>query len=296
MTLLFSTTFLNAQTVTFAQFFEVSGTNDFIFSNNAISSNFNTISGGSNITFVYQNIGGLPAELQGTQSAHIFITAGTTAPAFINAGRTVQPFNQTFTIQILRNSPTSPSVGLGARTNLLTAVITPIGGSTSDLSGDTSGSSAAYTATTPNQVVTYTSDFLDFSALEAERNLAISFSSVEPSYAMGPGGFLRSFGAAASGTFASNPGPIYNTPTAAPAIISGRVLNTKGKGVAGARVSMTDSAGTIALTRTNSFGYYQLEVETGQTVIINVTSKQNVYAPRILNVSQELDGFDFIPQ
>ena len=295
--LLFSTTFLNAQTVTFAQFFEKNGTNDFVFKNNGGSASFSTIFGGSPINFTYQNIAGLPAQISGIQSAHIFVSGTTTTPAFINATRTVQPFDQTFTIQILRDTAAPAGIGTGSRTNLLTAFVTVSGISLSDLSGNTGASSAAYTASTPNQVVTYTSDFIDFGNIAAERNLALSFSSVEPSYMLGGGGFLTNFTAAGSGTFASNPGPTYMPPSAAPAIISGRVLNPNGRGIANARVTVTDSSGNTTTRLTNSFGYYRfLEIESGQTVIFSVFSKQYVYAPKVLNVSEELDGFDFIPQ
>lgn len=295
--LLFSATFLNAQTITFAQFLEVNGSNDFAFVNNGVNGSFNTVSGGSEISFVYQNIAGLPAELSGPQAAHIYVTAGTTTPAMLSGNRTVQSFDQTFTIQILRDTPASLLIGSGSRTNLLTAVITSNGITTADLTGEQGGSSAAYTATTPNQVLNFTSDFLDFTAPITERNLALSFSSVEPSYSTGNGGFLRSFGAAGSGTFASNPGPSYNPPTAAGSPIGGRVFNAKGRGVANARVILTESSGAAHAVLTNSFGYFKFpEVETGQTVIITVLSKQNTYSPKVLNVTSELDGLSFLPQ
>ena len=295
--LLFSATFLNAQTVTFAQFFEANGSNDFAFVNNGANASFNTVSGGSAISFVYQNIAGLPGELSGPQAAHIYVTAATNTPATLNGNRTVQAFDQTFTIQILRDTPASLLIGSGSRTNLLTAVITSTGASTADLTGDNGGSSAAYTATTPNQILNFTSDFLDFSAPVTERNLALSFSSVEPSYSMGNGGFLRSFGAAGSGTFASNPGPIYNPPTAAASSVGGRVFNAKGRGVANARVILTESSGAAHAVLTNSFGYFKFpEVETGQTVVINVLSKQSLYSPKVLNITSELDGLSFLPE
>ncbi len=295
--MLFSATFLNAQTVTFAQFFEVNGSNDFAFINNGSSATFNTVAGGSEISFVYQNIAGLPGELSGPQAAHIFVSAGTSTPAMFNGNRTVQSFNQTFTIQILRDTPASLLIGSGSRTNLLTVVVSSTGTSTADLTGDSGGSAAAYTATTPNQVLTFTSDFLDFSAPTTERNLALSFSSVEPNYSMGNGGFLRSFGAAGSGTFASNPGPVYNPPTAAGSPIGGRVFNARGRGVANARVILTESSGVAHAVLTNSFGYFKFpEVETGQTVVINVLSKQYIYSPKVLKITSELDGLSFLPE
>ena len=298
--LLFSPTLLNAQTVTFAQFIESNGTNDFVFTNDTSSANFRTIPNGSPVMFMYfQNIiAGLPLELRGPQSARIYITTTTTTVASSNGNRTIQPFDQIFTIQIIRDTPTSFGVGTGLRTNLLTATITPNGTSYSELAGDTGSEAAAYTASTPNQFVTFTSDFINFeTGMGTDRNLALSFSSVTPSFSIGTGGFLRSFTAAGSGTFASNPGPTYMPITAASATINGRVVNLKGRGVANARITMTDSSGRLSIARTNSFGYYTFsDVQSGQTVILTVSSKQYGYAPRVLNVTENLDGFDFVPQ
>src|SRR5437868_5781438 len=96
-------TLLQAQTVTFGQFFQRNGTQDFVFTNNATSASFQTIADDSAILFVYQNVANLPAELQGPQLAHIRITGVTTTPAFqipADPPRDVQPFNQTIYIRI----------------------------------------------------------------------------------------------------------------------------------------------------------------------------------------------------
>lgn len=296
---LLSATCLNAQTVTFAQFFELNGSNDFIFTNNGTTANFKTIPNGSPISFIYQNVANLPMELRGPQTAHIVVTAATGNQASnTNSGRTVQPFDQAYTIKVLRDAPAAAGSGLGSRTNLLSITITPSNNNYSIISGDTGGNAAGYSATTPNQDVLYTSDFINFVSNQgSERNLSLSFSSVVQSFAMGTGGFLSSFAAAGSGTFASNPGPTYNVPTSASTVISGRVLNLKGRGVANARVNLTDAFGQTTAARTNSFGYYTFSsVPTGQTAIFTVSSKQYSYMPRVLNVSEELNGFDFVPQ
>lgn len=293
--LLSTTTLLNAQTITFGQFFEVNGTNDFIFTNNTSTATFNTIAGGSPVTFTYQNVSGLPPELQGPQAAHVFVTAVTTTPATVNGNRVNQPFDQTFTIQIIRDSPAS--TGTGSRTNLLTAVVTPVGSSFSDLAGDIGSSSVAYTASTPNQALAYSSDFIGFGAPIVERNLALSFSSVTPALSIGPSGFLNSFSAAGTGTFAANPGPVFIPITAASVTISGQVFSLKGTGLEGARVSLTNSEGVTVTTRTDSSGYYRFnDIEIGQAVVISVTSKRNTFAPRAVNVGEELVGMDFFPQ
>jgi hypothetical protein len=83
--------------------------------------------------------------------------------------------------------------------------------------------------------------------------------------------------------------------TAANAEVSGRVLNEAGQGVRGAIVSMTDQAGQTRTAVTGSFGYYHFaEVRTGGTYIVSVTSQRYTFAPRILQVFDNVTDFDFI--
>jgi hypothetical protein len=295
--LLFSTTFSSAQatactagnTTTFAQFNQTFGGQDFRFTNSNPISSFETIQGGTPVEFTYLNIVNLPPALQGTQSARVFVSATTSQQGFVNVGRSVQPFNNTFTISVIRDFPAP-----GGGTNLLTATVTNTP-TLSTLSGDSGGNSAGYTASTPNQVVTFTSDFLSFGGTQA-RNLALSFSSIQPNFTINNiNGFLNSFTAAGTGTFASCPAP--TTITAAGAQIQGRVMTPAGKGLAKARVALTYSTGETLTTTTNSFGYYRFtDVEVGQSVILNVHSKRYVYAAKVLNVGEDLYESDFFPE
>lgn len=295
LVLLTTTTFTNAQGTTFAQFSQKNGTNDFIFNNNfCVSGTLTTIDGGVPVNFFYLNVSGLPFELQGQQDAHVFISDGTNQQASVNGDRLVQPISQTVTIQILRDTPAS--VGSGTRTNLLTAVITT-NITPPDIAGEVGANSNAFTASTPNQTIVYTSDFISFNAAEISRNLALGFSSVTPVYSMGCGGFISSFTAAGTGTFAANPGPVFVPITAASVTVSGRVLGPKGTMLAGAAVSLINSEGETFTTRTNSFGYYRFDgVEIGQSVIISVSAKRYTFAPKAVDVGDHLDGVDFYPQ
>jgi len=84
-------------------------------------------------------------------------------------------------------------------------------------------------------------------------------------------------------------------PTAANVGVSGRVLTSEGRGVSKARVTLTDSGGNIVYAMTSSFGYYRfVNVAAGQTYVIAVTSKQYQFTPRVIQVSDELTGIDFI--
>ncbi len=93
-------------------------------------------------------------------------------------------------------------------------------------------------------------------------------------------------------------GTITISGATAGANLSGRVLSDKGRGVANARVVVTNRAGEIVKTaRTNGFGYYRLtEVEAGASYIVRVESKQYKFEARTINVAQNLDGIDFTAQ
>lgn len=86
-------------------------------------------------------------------------------------------------------------------------------------------------------------------------------------------------------------------PSAATVSVSGRVLSPKGRGVANARVTLTGSSGETLTTRTNNFGYYQFsDVIACDTVIIGVSSKLYEYPTQVLNLSEETNGLNFVPQ
>lgn len=284
---------VNGQTTTFAQFFERFGTQDFVFTNNTTSADFNTIGGGSQIFFIYSNIVGLDPSLQGIQNARMFVTTNTTQTGTLSGSTVTQPLNQTVTIQVIRDTPAP--VGGGSRTNLLTAVITPAA-NTPGIVGTNGGNSATLSATTPDHVVTFTSDFLLF-GLTTQRNLAFSFSSVAPSVALGSGSFLQSFSAAGSGTFASSPPPVPFTVSAAPVFVSGRVSYSNGTGFNNATVVLTDAGGRQYAVRTGSFGNFLFEdIPAGQTVIVSVRSKRFVFTPVVLSLDDNITDLNFVAE
>jgi len=287
--LLFSATFLNAQTSTFAQFNERFGTQDFVFTNNIIDANFQTVEGGSPVTFTFfSNVTGLPAALQGPQDARVFISSRTTATATTTGNTTSQPFNLIFTIRVVRETP------FGGRSNLLTAIITPAGDSNPVLSGGEGGTSAGFSASTPLQNIEFTSDFVSFIG-SSSRDLTLGFSSVLPSFSL-QNSFVSSFTAAGTGTFAADQAPFFMIPTAATVSVSGRVLSPKGRGLANAVITLTGSSGETLTTRTNNFGYYQFnDVVAGDTVIIDVKSKLYAFETLVLNLSEETNGLNFVP-
>jgi hypothetical protein len=85
-------------------------------------------------------------------------------------------------------------------------------------------------------------------------------------------------------------------PTAANVSISGRVFGTGGSSRSKASVTLTDTHGNSQSVLTNALGYYRFdEVESGRTYTISVASKTAVYAPRLVNVDDDLSEIDFMP-
>jgi hypothetical protein len=297
--LLVSATLTNAQTTTtFAQYTQKTNGQDYTFTNNLSNATFRTtnLNVGSAVNFTYLGVVGLPAQLSGPQDAHVFVSGCTNVFASVVNGRLVQSFNNQlcntpFTIRVVRDTPY-----LG-RTNLLTATVSPVGTSYPELSGDqTAGSgSAAFTAATGPQVVTFTSDFVSFSGTTI-RNLALALSSINPNYSLGFN-FLNSFTAAGTATFAANQTPIFLIPTAATVTLRGQVLTSKGRPLTNARVTLTNATGETVTVLTDQFGKYEFnDVVVGETVIIDVISKLYSYPTQILNLSEETNGLDFVPQ
>jgi hypothetical protein len=288
--------FVQAQTVTFAQVLQRNGTNDFLFTNLGTSASFQTIQNGTPVIFLYQNVAGLPAQLQGPQNARLYLTATTTTPAVQAAGdppRDIQPFSGTFTVQIIRDTPCN--CGTGTQRNLLTAIVSPDGTTRSSLAGDDLSDAVAYTASDARQTVVYTSDFIGFLPTSVD-NFGLSFSSVNPLLSIGPGGFLNSFSAAGTGTFASNVAPVFNPPTAAGVSIEGRVFNAYGTAASRALVTLTDESGSSTTVTTNGLGYFRFaDIPAGQTVIVSVTSKGGTYEPRVISLNDNIDELNFHP-
>ncbi len=86
-------------------------------------------------------------------------------------------------------------------------------------------------------------------------------------------------------------------PTAANVSVSGRVVSSSGRGISNGIVTSTDQNGEVRTARTNSFGYYRFnEVEVGQTYVLNVRHKRYQFSPRVVSVSEDISGFDFIAE
>ena len=85
--------------------------------------------------------------------------------------------------------------------------------------------------------------------------------------------------------------------TAAQASISGRVTGLEGRGIAGAKVILTDSSGNSRSVVTNSFGMYSFEeVAVGETYVVTVAHKRYQFQnpTQVLSVSENISGLNFV--
>jgi hypothetical protein len=85
-------------------------------------------------------------------------------------------------------------------------------------------------------------------------------------------------------------------PTAANALVSGRVTDSLGRGLPNVRVSLSNGADSRSVT-TNSFGYFSFaDVTSGQTYVVNVQSRRYQFSDgtRVISVSDNVSGVDFI--
>jgi hypothetical protein len=86
-------------------------------------------------------------------------------------------------------------------------------------------------------------------------------------------------------------------PTAANVTVRGRVLNASGRGLSGTIVEMVGQNGNTVYAITNPFGYYRfVNIAAGETYIISVRSKSYRFAPRVVNVGDDVTDLDLVPE
>lgn len=149
--------------------------------------------------------GGLPADLTGLQDAHLTVdflsNLGTTGAGTASGSSRVQLFDTATagTISFIRDS--AAGEGNGTRTNLLTVSFT-----NAELDASQNGGSFTFKSNA-NSVITFTSDFLDFSNV-LDKDFSFSFSGANPTFNATLGSSGRNTAFSGSGTFASDPAPL----------------------------------------------------------------------------------------
>jgi len=152
--------------------------------------------------FYILSVAGLPADLVGLQNAHLTVDFVSNLGTTGSGADRVQMFDTVTdgSISIVRDS--AAAEGTGARTNLLTVSFT-------NAELDASNGSGSFTfKTNSTSVITYTSDFLDFSNVVA-KDFSFSFSGASPTFSATTGSSGRSTRFSGTGTFASDPAPFF---------------------------------------------------------------------------------------
>ena len=193
----------SAATETFGQFIQKSP-NARAFHYTKLDSGANKkaeITGNNIPVYFLLGLSGLPADLTGLQDAHLSVdfisNLGTTG-----AGTSRTQLFDTATagsISFIRDS--AAGEGNGTRTNLLTVSFT-------NAELDASNGNGSFTfKSNADSVITFTSDFLDFTNLVA-KDFSFSFSGASPTFSASLGSSSRSTNFSGSGTFASDPAPL----------------------------------------------------------------------------------------
>jgi uncharacterized membrane protein len=193
----------HAATETFGQFIQKqSNARLFSYTNEDSGATKKAEIAGNSIPVYFQlAANGLPADLSGLQDAHLTVdflsNVGTTGSGTDRS----QLFDTVTagTITFLRD--TAAAEGTGSKTNLLTVTFTNAQLNASQNAGSFTFKSNA------NSVITYSSDFLDFSNV-ISKDFSFSFSGASPTFSAPIGSSSRSISFSGSGTFASDPAPL----------------------------------------------------------------------------------------
>jgi hypothetical protein len=83
------------------------------------------------------------------------------------------------------------------------------------------------------------------------------------------------------------------TTTAAGAVVSGRVRTSNGAGLKNAKVTLTDSQGSVRTASTGSFGSFRFEnIPVGQDYVLTVGSKRYRFSPQTISLTADLTGLE----
>ena len=86
-------------------------------------------------------------------------------------------------------------------------------------------------------------------------------------------------------------------PTAANAVVGGRILTTGGAGIRNVQVTITFPSGEIRTTKSSAFGYYRFaEIPVGDIYVISVAAKKYIFSQpsQVRSVQDDLQDVDFI--
>jgi hypothetical protein len=83
--------------------------------------------------------------------------------------------------------------------------------------------------------------------------------------------------------------------TAAPASISGRAVDSQGRGIYRVTITITDMSGNAHRTITNPFGFFRfVDLEVGKSYLLHAQAKGYSFNPLFTSLLQDLTAIDFI--
>lgn len=86
-------------------------------------------------------------------------------------------------------------------------------------------------------------------------------------------------------------------PSAALVSVAGKVTDSRGRGIGGARVAVSGSSGETIYAVTNSFGYFRVdELAAGETYVFQVRHQRYTFAPQVNNISEDSLDLKFVAQ
>ena len=151
--------------------------------------------------FYIMSVAGLPIDLTGLQNAHLTVDMISNVGTTGSGASRVQMFDTITAGSISVICDTAAAEGAGTRTNLLTV-------SFKNAELDASNGAGSFTfKTNPTSIITYTSDFLDFSHV-LSTDFSFSFSGSSPTFNGPVGSAGRTTRFSGTGTFASDPPPL----------------------------------------------------------------------------------------
>lgn len=84
-------------------------------------------------------------------------------------------------------------------------------------------------------------------------------------------------------------------PSAAPATISGRVSDVRGRAVGNATVSVQGGDGIVRRFTTNSFGYYRFDgLAAGASYVVSVNARRHTFESRVVSVEDNIGDLNFV--
>lgn len=84
-------------------------------------------------------------------------------------------------------------------------------------------------------------------------------------------------------------------PTAAFAVVEGRVTSQSNRPIYNARVTVVDSMGFTRAASTNIFGYFRFaNVPVGETYVVSVSAKRFLFEPQLIFVNDNISDLNFV--